>query len=223
MTSESQDNIEKDDNESRGEHIRQRLKELGVSEQSERPKPSFLSKYGKYFFIAIIAVLVAAYWFEYSKQTNSEEQQLADATAPTGTVPQQQQAGPYGYPVMQPPAWVQERRAQMPQPPEPPEWVKERRAQMPQRPEPPAWVQERHAAWMQQSPMMQNVPGNSGDNSENSGNNQATNNPYYAQRYPSYPNPYWQNNPGYYPGYGYGQWPAYPVPYYGGYPYYNGW
>ena len=75
MTSESQDNIEKDDKESKEEHIKQRLKDMGVSEDSERPEQSFISKYGKYFMAGIFIVLIAAYWFEYNKQLGGDEEQ----------------------------------------------------------------------------------------------------------------------------------------------------
>ena len=222
MTSGSQDNIEKDDNESKEEHIKQRLKEMGVSEDSERPKESFVSKYGKYFVAVIFVALLAAYWFESNKQSGMDDEQVAD-TATNSTMQQQPMAYGYGQP-MQPPAWVQERRAQMQQQPEPPEWVKQRQAQRPQRPEPPAWVQQRRA-WMQQQMDKRNAPvNNEGDNTNNDGKQNGTDT-YYPPRYPSPPYPYWQNQPGYYPGNGYGQWPAYapPYPYGNGYPYYNGW
>lgn len=199
MTSESQDKIEKDGNESKEEHIKQRLKEMGVSEDSKRPEQSLLSKYGKYFIAVIFVALIAAYGFEYNKKTNAEGDTAAESTTSTNAI---QQTSAYWNPV-QPPPWVQQRRVQIQQRPEPPQWVQERRAQIQQPPEPPQWVQERRAqmqqppeppAWVQQrQAQMQQPPVNM------------------------------QNGPGYYPGYR--QWPAYPAPYNGGYPspYYYGW
>ena len=92
MESESQSN---DEVESKQEHIKQRLKEMGVSDDSERPKKSFLSQYGKYFFLVIIGVLVVAYWFEYSKQDDLTNTQVADNNTASN---QGQWNQPYGYP-----------------------------------------------------------------------------------------------------------------------------
>ena len=211
MADESQDNKANSEQHNKEEHIKQRLKELGVSEDSERPRASFISKYGKYFLPVVIVVLVAAYWYEYTKQPAMDESQLA---GDNDVVTQQpSQVYPYGQPMQrpEPPAWVKERRAQMPQPPEPPEWVTKQRAQAPQ---PPAWVQEQRKKWLQQQQAMYN---------QGNINNNANKQLYYGG-YPAYPpQPYWHNYPGYYSYNGYAPGPIYPGPYAGGYPYYNGW
>lgn len=213
MTSESQDSMDNTEQVSKEEHIKQRLKEMGVSEDSERPKKSFFAKFGKFMLPAVVVVLVIAYWVEYSKQENLESDTPVAAENVDAST---QQSGSYFYtqPIQrpEPPEWVKEHRTQMQQQIEPPEWVKQRQAQMMQRPEPPAWVQERKESWLKQQQAM---------------NNQFYNNagrPAQNGAYPAYPpQAYWQPGPGYYPYNGYAPWPAYPPPYANGYPYYNGW
>jgi len=67
--------------ESKQERIKQRLKDMGVSEDSERPKSSWLSRYGRYAFIVIVGLLVAAYWIEYTKSDMEKESQVASSNA----------------------------------------------------------------------------------------------------------------------------------------------
>lgn len=204
MESESQSN---DDVENKQEHIKQRLKEMGVSDDSERPKKSLLSKYGKYFLLLVVGVLVVAYWFEYSKQDDSASTQVADGN--TVSAPGQWN-DPYGYPQHN------QMQANSYQPAPAGAWGY-----------PPVAKQDN---------ANDESASNAGEDSA-----QQNNNPYYAPRYPAYPEPYWGAYPGYYPpmpppGYGYWQAPnrapngypenanvpAYPAPY-GGQPYYYGW
>jgi len=77
MESESQTNDENNEVKSKRERIKQRLKEMGVSVDSERPQESWLSKYGKYFLVVIFLGLLVAYWLEYKNQDSSSEQKIA--------------------------------------------------------------------------------------------------------------------------------------------------
>lgn len=77
MESDSHSSIEENDVQDKQEHIKQRLKDLGVSEESERPAKSWFSRYRNYLIATVIVVLAAVYWFEYRSQNGSIEQPLA--------------------------------------------------------------------------------------------------------------------------------------------------
>ena len=65
-------------------HIKERLKEMGVSQDSVRPEKSWLSKNVNFIIIAIVAVLVAAYVYEY-KFASSQQDDNSVATQTTET------------------------------------------------------------------------------------------------------------------------------------------
>jgi hypothetical protein len=73
MSSESQANEEENDVKKKQEHIKDRLKEMGVSPDSVRPEKSWLSKYANYFIALIVVALAAVYWYENQKQGVADE------------------------------------------------------------------------------------------------------------------------------------------------------
>ena len=77
MDSESQTNDEENNVQNKQEHIKERLKEMGVSQDSVRPEKSWLSKYVNYVIGATVCVLVVAYWYE----TNRDDVLSAEETA----------------------------------------------------------------------------------------------------------------------------------------------
>jgi len=78
MESEEQANNNESDVQDKQEHIKERLKEMGVASDSVRPEKSWLSKYGNYLMVTVIAVLVAAYWYESNKDLDTG---MAEQTA----------------------------------------------------------------------------------------------------------------------------------------------
>ncbi len=77
MEPESHSNSKESDVQDKQEHIKQRLKDLGVSEDSERPKKNWFKQYGNYFLIIIVALLVVAYWAEYKNQDDHSVKKMA--------------------------------------------------------------------------------------------------------------------------------------------------
>lgn len=73
MSSENQANEEENDVIKKQEHIKDRLKEMGVSSDSVRPEKSWLSKYINYIIVLVIATLVTGYWYENKKQNSADE------------------------------------------------------------------------------------------------------------------------------------------------------
>lgn len=73
MSSESQTNEEENDTKNKQDHIKDRLKEMGVSPDSVRPEKSWLSKYASYFIALIVAVLAAGYWYENQNQKQKQD------------------------------------------------------------------------------------------------------------------------------------------------------
>ncbi len=86
MESESNSNTEENNAQNKQEHIKQRLKDLGVSDDSKRPEKNWFSKYGNYLMISIIATLVAAYWVEYQDNDTDSVQQTAQVETPAEPV-----------------------------------------------------------------------------------------------------------------------------------------
>lgn len=223
MESESQSSVGNNDVKTKRERIKQRLKELGVSDDSVRPEKSLLSKYGKYFVAVVLFALLVAYGLEYSKQDEMVDVQVAENNTVSNPVYNPAQHSYPGY------AYSQYNRMVAPnyRPAPPPPWMR------------PLAVQQ------------ENTDKEISKNSElNKNNMQQYNYPYYARRYSAYPRPYRNNYSRYYPitpqpmpAYGYRQVPgAYPQTYPGSYPgsyraptppvyaapygrqpYYNGW
>lgn len=218
MESESQSSVENNDVKTKRERIKQRLKDMGVSDDSVRPEKSFLSKYGKYFMVVVFGALLVAYGLEYSKQDETVDVQVAEDNTDSKPVSNPAQQTYPGYAYSQ-----YNRMTALNYRPAPPPWMR-----------PPA-VQQENTGEENARGNSQNSPQNNpGNNGLNNNNMQQNNYPYYARRYSAYPRPYWHNYSGYYPatpqpmpgqmsGYGYRQAPgSYPTPY-GRPPYYNGW
>lgn len=74
MSSESQTNEEENNAQSKQDHIKERLKEMGVSDDSVRPEKSLLSKFSSYVIALIVIVLMAGFWLESNRQDDSSEQ-----------------------------------------------------------------------------------------------------------------------------------------------------
>ena len=72
------ENEESNTAEDKQEHIKQRLKDLGVSDDSTRPKKSWFSSYGTYLMVAIIASLVFVFWLEYSSEEKVVTKRIMD-------------------------------------------------------------------------------------------------------------------------------------------------
>lgn len=62
---------------SKQEHIKERLKDLGVSEESERPVKSWYGRYGNYMIVTIVVVLSVIYWLESRTMDKNSVQQTA--------------------------------------------------------------------------------------------------------------------------------------------------
>ena len=226
MESESQSSVENNGVKTKRERIKQRLKELGVSDDSVRPEKSFLSKYAKYFMAVVFVALLVAYGLEYSKQDETVDVQVAKNNTVSNPVFNPAQQTYPGY------AYSQYNRMVAPN----------------YRPVPPPWM--RPPAAQQKNTGEENAKDNFRNNELNNNNVQQKNYPYYARRYPAYPRPYWNNYSRHYPSAPYpvaGQMPAYgyrhapggypqmypgsyrtptPPAYsapYGSQPYYNGW
>lgn len=102
MNSESNENEKGNDVESKQQHIKDRLKEMGVSPDSVRPEKSGLTKYVSYFIVLIVAVLVGGYWYENQKQDNpvdevvvSEQNDVPEPVSNAYYTDQQDQSIPY--------------------------------------------------------------------------------------------------------------------------------
>lgn len=220
MDSESQSSADNNDEVSKLEHIKQRLKDMGVSDDSERPGKSLLSKYGKYMMAIVAFVLVVAYGVEYSNQQSTVDMAAADDS----TVSEPVQSAYNGYAVspynqMTPPGY------------QAPPWM-----------QPPASMQNKtdeetttNSNNLNQNPVQHNNP-------YYARRYPIYPHPYrsnYQGRYPNAPVPMQRPVPRY--GYGYGQAPGgynnqntqgayqattppryYPSPY-NSQPYYNGW
>lgn len=178
MESESQSSVDSNNEKSKLEHIKQRLKEMGVSDDSERPAKSWLSKYGKFLMIIIAAALVVAYGVEYSKQGATLEVTAVEDTAvedTSATNPAQQAYN--GYATSQ-----HNQMAQSNYHPAP--WMQ------------PPWLTNNTTG---DPSTADNASDTTSDSEVNQQIAQQNNNPYYAPRYPMYPRPYWNNNPRPYP------------------------
>ena len=88
MSSES-DGVEKktiDDSQqenTKQEHIKQRLKDLGVSDDSQRPKKSWFSRFGNHIMITAVVVLSVLYWLEYRSMEQNTEVEVSEVTQDT--------------------------------------------------------------------------------------------------------------------------------------------
>ena len=92
MSSESEEienkkTAEDNADETKKEHIQQRLKDLGVSDDSVRPKKSWLSRYGNHILVTIAIVLSVIYWLEY-RAMESEADAVASNENQQGDVKQ---------------------------------------------------------------------------------------------------------------------------------------
>ena len=116
METESASNEEENNEQNKRDHIKERLKDLGVSQDSVRPQKSWISRNINNLILAVVVVLVGAFIIEYqSSQTmKADNSQLAEQnTASDQAVTQV--ANPYysNQPTngsmgmqMQPPIWT---------------------------------------------------------------------------------------------------------------------
>lgn len=220
------------------EHIKERLKDLGVSEESERPKKSWFSQYGSYVMVAVAITLVTIYWLENKNQDNNPVAQVAQKESsgqqnqntnlhqPNQMMSSNNQGAPWmqknaaNHRMMQQKAWEQQKIQHE-------AWRKQMRDQQDKNRQ--AWEQY---IKQQQAMYHRGMPANGAEQGnmqqQNPNQNQS---PQFAG---SYPPPYWNNsqrnqwqqNPHSMPGYNQAP-PNYPAPqqYQQPYPnpyYYNG-
>jgi len=116
METESASN-EENNEQSKRDHIKERLKEMGVSQDSVRPEKSWIARNINYLIIAVVAILVGAFVIEYQSSSKIENDDAQAAEQNQSVEQAAYQAGnPYYYnqPAnggmgmeMQPPAWAQ--------------------------------------------------------------------------------------------------------------------
>jgi len=109
METESASSEEENNEQDKRDHIKERLKEMGVSQDSVRPHKTWFSRNINYLILSVVAVLVGAFAIEYQSSKKMEED--------NSPVAEQSPAGnPYYYKQpangtmgmeMQPPSWAQ--------------------------------------------------------------------------------------------------------------------
>ena len=114
METESASSEEENNEQKKRDHIKDRLKEMGVSQDSVRPHKSWFSRNINYFILSIIAVLVGAFAIEYQSSNKMETDNSQVATQSPANDQRGNQAGnPYYNPPangsmgMQPHSWAQ--------------------------------------------------------------------------------------------------------------------
>lgn len=93
-TQPDESKVEQTNTEDKQEHIQQRLKELGVSDDSKRPEKSWVARYGNYLMISVILTLVVIYWLEYRTIDNTNNH-AAEMSAPVSQQPSNSYGVPY--------------------------------------------------------------------------------------------------------------------------------
>jgi len=92
QNSEASGNTDTTTEQSKQEHIKERLKDLGVSEESARPEKSWYARYGNYLIGTIIIVLGLIYWLEYRTSVDDSVEQVAQKDVSSG---QHQNSNPH--------------------------------------------------------------------------------------------------------------------------------
>ena len=82
MDPESQSNVEENDEQSKQDAIKERLKEMGVAQDSVRPEKSWFAKFGKFVLLLVIGVLIGAYWYEAQRMGDTGEESMAQTETP---------------------------------------------------------------------------------------------------------------------------------------------
>ena len=191
--SESNKAAEEESVQTKQEHIKERLKDLGVSEESERPKKSWFSQYGSYVMVAVAIILITIYWLENKNQDNNpvaqvaqqespaEQNQNVNPHQPNQMMPANNQAVPWmqqnaaNHRMMQQKAWEQQKMRHE-------AWQKQMREQQEKNRQ--AWDQ-----YIKQQQVM-NHRGMPASGAGQGNMQQQNQNPQYAG---SYPPPYWNN------------------------------
>ena len=81
IENENTNNAGSDDAEKKQQHIKDRLKEMGVADDSVRPQKSRLARFANFIIVAVVAVLVVAYVYEYQHSTADNDDAVADQTS----------------------------------------------------------------------------------------------------------------------------------------------
>lgn len=79
METESASNEEENNEQDKRDHIKERLKEMGVSQDSVRPHKTWFSRNINYLILSVVAVLVGAFAIEYqsSKKMQADSSYIA--------------------------------------------------------------------------------------------------------------------------------------------------
>jgi len=78
---ENTNNAGSDDAEKKQQRIKDRLKEMGVADDSVRPQKSTLARFANIIIFAVVAVLVVAYVYEYQASTVDNGDAVAEQTS----------------------------------------------------------------------------------------------------------------------------------------------
>jgi len=199
--SESNNATEENSVQTKQEHIKERLKELGVSEESERPTKSWFRRYGSYVIVAVVITLISIYWLENNNQVNNHVEQVAQQESPVDenqnqTVNPQQtnqmmtennQATPWmqqnaaKHRMMQQKVWEQQKMRHE-------AWQKQMREQQEKNRQ--AWEQYRQ---QQQAMNQRGMPANGAGQGNMQQQQQYPNQNQNSKYAGSYPPPYWNN------------------------------
>lgn len=108
METESASNEEENNEQSKRDHIKERLTEMGVSQDSVRPKKSWFSRNINFLIISIIAILVGVFAIEYqsSSKMDAEMSSVAGQSPAMNRAANQPATGMMGVD-MQMPSWPQ--------------------------------------------------------------------------------------------------------------------
>lgn len=82
---------------SKQDHIKERLKDLGVSEESDRPEKSWYGRYGNYVIATVIVVLSGIYWLEYKAQDTNSDQLAAKTNNTADSIQNSNPHVPYAH------------------------------------------------------------------------------------------------------------------------------
>lgn len=83
---DGENTVEQDDVAKKQQHIKDRLKEMGVASDSPRPQKSWISRNINFLIIAAVTVLVAAYVYEYQNSSvETADETIANKSADRST------------------------------------------------------------------------------------------------------------------------------------------
>ena len=78
IENENTNNAGSDNAEKKQQHIKDRLKQMGVADDSVRPQKSRLARFANLIIFVVVAVLVVAYAYEYQASTTDSDDTVAD-------------------------------------------------------------------------------------------------------------------------------------------------